>query len=391
MKITVALFVTVALCACIATGSNIPTCGKGHRLVSVYSSGDGYTGELRCIRGAQYSTRPRGTQEYEGHTNEATEKDCIANPEAPGQLVELALESAFSMKNRQGYHDLLHRTGRDSIQSIHIKSIPFNELIKKKLGRAECKLHGYAHCNGHSCRFVEVTEEDPDYNEYPNIVISRGDVSNKKFGPSHFPNPSSSGISDDICSGDMCCVTSSHYDGPEHWYQGPAKIAKSLHFLCNVRFMRTYEGEKCEGKDRRGKELIACGHRSFIPWNWSRNRQLGCNCLELSKKDTENAAWDFMKFQGFGLDCSDILPGGAHANKGWDVYQMHSWALNKAYKEIGTCDFRYVNEQIREYRRCYKSWCRIPRLNNVNIAFGHNWKSDNGVSHPSLFWWGGHW
>eukprot|EP01135_Chromosphaera_perkinsii_P010885 Nk52_evm12s2273 gene=Nk52_evmTU12s2273 len=259
----------------------------------------------------------------------------------------------------EGPHDAMHRTGRDSMQSIHIKSYPLNKMLKDWEKQEGCDLRGYARCDDQKCHFVRVYKGEPDHEQYPNLAISRGQIANKKLGPAHFPQPEQNKITDDICSGKICCVSQKHYDGPENWGVGPTKIAKSLHSLCNVRFKRLWKGEKCQGKDEFDKEMVSCGS-VYIPWGWSKDKQLKCNCIELPKdRVSDPDSNDFMKFQGFGLDSTDILPGGKHFSKGWDVYQLHSWAMNKAYEESGICGkFGMLTGDIRSSQRCRKNECR---------------------------------
>ena len=87
------LIAVLAAFVCLSDASiSIPKCGKGMRL----ESKTGYGTVPTCKPGAEYG-KPVGTQRYEGHTSSKTqaEHDCVAHPDLPQVVAQLALEKYY--------------------------------------------------------------------------------------------------------------------------------------------------------------------------------------------------------------------------------------------------------------------------------------------------------
>eukprot|EP01135_Chromosphaera_perkinsii_P009194 Nk52_evm29s1671 gene=Nk52_evmTU29s1671 len=355
---------------------DVPNCGENQRVVVSSKSG---WGTLSCADGADYGSPPKGTQADEGHTNGSHE--CTFHPLVP-QIVGLLITEHFITKGGWD-HDYADRTGHDSRANAYAKSFPINQDNTPE----DCTVRGYVKDN----QWVPVSNSDT---RYPNIGVTRQQLGNL-IGPAEWPKPSTQALGQDpdICKGEPCCITQNTAYPSTSTFGGFADLSHSLHYMCQPVYYPTGDIHSTSSSacDRGGYygETLELKAFNEIPKSISDSQKTAFQCLAIN---ASQSAAD--TYGGLGLDCGPIMPGGEHYEKGWDLYKMHSWAVNQYYlasKKLtghGICG-NYHQQRVRHAALCHPSStekCETPYQDNMFVNYG---RYNNG--NPTLFNWGGRW
>ena len=231
--------------------------------------------------------------------------DCLAKSDVPRKVVEAVYEYIVETEYKGYIHDDMDRSGIFQKQTIFFKSIRFDQ---------NCDRRGYVNANG---KWVE----DP---KYPSVSVIAARAGPGRFTHTRVP------VDPSICPiGSKCCMPKKvdHNNYTMSWFS----FASSFQRMCSPMYKQT-----CDANG-----LTNC---ASVSSNDIRGKT-SCNCLECDYNSRPCGAW-----AGAGVDCWDIIPGGAHYGKAdYDMFKAFHWAAQKHFNEHdGWCGQPYDNDDMLE-------------------------------------------